>query len=62
MWPFHIQTWDKVKQTWPWVGGAHKQARRSYCVTGSRVPVEQHRPMVVVEGTVGSAESLSRQQ
>lgn len=24
--------------------------------------MEQHRPLVVVEGTVGSAESLSRQQ
>lgn len=47
-----------MKQTWPWVG-EHKQARGSYCVTGSRVPVEQHRPLVVVEGTVGSAEPKS---
>ena len=37
MWPFHIQTLDKVEQTWSWFG-EHKQARRSYCVTGSRVP------------------------
>ena len=55
--PFHIQTWDKVKQTRPWLE-EHKHARRCYCVTGSRVPVEEHRPLVVVDGTVGRAKSL----